>query len=120
MKMKNFILIIALIFLTVLVSGCVQSASTEMNPGPAIQEESVIDQPAVDSNQSAPNPFQNTGKKCANYKRDGVATEYCATCGDGLCESMETCHSSAINCTSPLDCMKTDDCGLLYCPQDCK
>jgi len=120
MKMKNFILIIVLFFSTVLVSGCVQSTPTEMTPESAIQEESITDQPAVDPNQPASNPFQNTGRKCANYKRDGVVTEYCAVCGDGVCESNEVCTSSTVSCEPSGGCMATSDCGPLYCPEDCE
>ena len=65
-------------------------------------------------------------KKCAEYTTiNGQKTQYCATCGDGICESTEGCIPSTTDCkmnteTGRLECMKTDDCGALYCPQDCK
>jgi len=52
---------------------------------------------------------------CANYTSDGVETEYCAACGDGICEDIERCVSSSCSnntCTS--------DCGPLYCIEDCE
>jgi len=120
MKMKKFILVIVLFFSAVLVSGCTQSASTEITPESAIQEELATDQPAVDSNQPASNPFQNTGRKCGKYERDGVVIEHCATCGDGVCDLNEGCVSSIVSCEPSGSCMATSDCGPLYCPEDCE
>ncbi len=54
-------------------------------------------------------------KQCGTYLRDAEKNEYCAICGDGRCEPYEHCLSS--------DCMDgtcTDDCGPLYCPEDCE
>ena len=55
-------------------------------------------------------------ERCNTYTYDGEPEEYCATCGNGVCETKETCTSS--NCSANGAC--TDDCGPLYCPQDCE
>ncbi len=54
--------------------------------------------------------------KCANYTRDGVQKQYCATCGNNVCEQFEKCSGSV--CSANGACTK--DCGQLYCPQDCE
>ena len=54
-------------------------------------------------------------KKCAQYMRNDVKENYCATCGNNICEPFETCVPSICDeegCT--------EDCGLLECPDDCK
>ncbi len=53
--------------------------------------------------------------KCGNYIRNEVTTKYCATCGNGVCDNYEQCISSL--CT--VDGVCTNDCGSLYCPEDC-
>ncbi|MBI3336497.1 S-layer homology domain-containing protein [Candidatus Peregrinibacteria bacterium] len=53
-------------------------------------------------------------EKCTTYLREGEEETYCATCGNGMCESFERCTSS--NCQNGT-CMQ--DCGGLYCPSDC-
>ena len=58
---------------------------------------------------------QDCGQKCATYIRDGLKKEVCATCGNSVCESYETCTSSSCNgdvCTA--------DCGFLFCSKDCE
>jgi len=54
-------------------------------------------------------------KVCATYYRFDGPKEHCAKCGDGRCDAMENCISS--NCTEEVC---TDDCGPLYCPNDCE
>ena len=51
----------------------------------------------------------------ATYFRNGVAQEYSANCGNGLCEPFESC-----NPTSCANGKCTEDCGGLYCQDDCK
>ena len=53
--------------------------------------------------------------KCDIYSFEGVNKEYCATCGDGICDAKEGCTSS--HCSGNAC---TDDCGPLYCPADCE
>ena len=50
------------------------------------------------------------GYSCADYWRRGIKETHCANCGDGICKEFERCVS-----TTEI----TDDCGGLYCPQDC-
>ena len=57
----------------------------------------------------------DSGENCAYYTRFEEEIRACATCGDGLCDSYETCTASSIN-----DELTTDDCGPLYCPTDCE
>lgn len=57
----------------------------------------------------------DSGESCAYYTRFGEEIRACATCGDGLCDSYETCTASSIN-----DELTTDDCGPLYCHTDCE
>ena len=57
----------------------------------------------------------DSGESCAYYTRFEEEIRACATCGDGLCDSYETCTASSIN-----DELTTDDCGPLYCPTDCE
>ncbi len=61
-------------------------------------------------------------QSCADYTYNGVVTEYCASCGDGVCDSHEECTSSAVTCEdgNPPSCMSTADCGGLYCSGDCE
>ena len=54
-------------------------------------------------------------KKCEIYRRGDSQEEVCAICGDGRCDAYEECTSS--DCTD-MGC--TDDCGPLYCPEDCE
>jgi hypothetical protein len=56
-----------------------------------------------------------TDQNCAVYVVNGVEKKVCATCGNGVCEDFETCTSS--HCSGDVC---TDDCGGLYCPQDCE
>ena len=51
---------------------------------------------------------------CFSYSRDDTEVEYCATCGNGVCEKGEKCTPSAIDGGN-----QTSDCGPLYCPKDC-
>ncbi|MBI1935507.1 hypothetical protein HYS31_03625 [Candidatus Woesearchaeota archaeon] len=53
-------------------------------------------------------------KKCATYTKNGQSKQFCATCGNNVCEPYETCTSSS--CTENAC---TADCGGLYCPKDC-
>jgi hypothetical protein len=55
-------------------------------------------------------------EKCFDYTVDDKVVRVCATCGNGVCERFETCTSTF--CNSQGAC--TDDCGPLYCPEDCK
>jgi hypothetical protein len=55
------------------------------------------------------------GDKCFDYTKDGVAEKHCATCGDNICEEFEKCTPSVCE-----DGACTDDCGGLYCPEDCE
>lgn len=57
----------------------------------------------------------NLDKKCGSYVIDEVSTEYCAICGNGVCEEKERCSSS--ECSNEV-CLS--DCGPVYCPADCK
>ena len=57
---------------------------------------------------------EKEGEECLDYVRGGVTEEHCATCGDGVCESFETCTPSLCNGE-----MCTDDCGPLHCTADC-
>lgn len=54
-------------------------------------------------------------ERCATYIRYGVPEEHCAVCGDGVCDPFERCVSSDIG-----EGYGTDDCGGLYCPEDCE
>tara|TARA_B100001971_G_scaffold213060_1_gene245057 strand:- start:543 stop:932 length:390 start_codon:yes stop_codon:yes gene_type:complete len=54
-------------------------------------------------------------ERWATYFRDGIAQEYSANCGNGLCEPFESCKP-----TSCADGKCTEDCGGLYCLDDCK
>jgi len=58
---------------------------------------------------------QDPEEKCANYSNNGTKTEYCATCGNNICEEKEMCSSSG--CSGNI-CLP--DCGPLYCPKDCQ
>ncbi|MBU2259925.1 Kazal-type serine protease inhibitor family protein, partial [Patescibacteria group bacterium] len=51
---------------------------------------------------------------CFSYTRDDTEVDYCATCGDRVCEKGEKCTPSAISGGN-----QTADCGPLYCPKDC-
>ena len=57
----------------------------------------------------------DTSLRCAYYSRYDEETRACATCGDGACEPYESCIASTIT-----DELTTNDCGPLYCPQDCE
>ena len=57
----------------------------------------------------------DTSLRCAYYSRYDEETRACATCGDGACEPYESCVASTIT-----DELTTNDCGPLYCPQDCE
>ncbi len=59
--------------------------------------------------------FERKGSlKCGEYRRNDVVKKVCATCGNKICESYETCTSSS--CTESYC---TQDCGSLYCKEDC-
>ena len=53
-------------------------------------------------------------EKCAEFVRDDDNATYCATCGDGVCDTYERCTSS--NCLGDIC---TSDCGGLHCESDC-
>ncbi|MCH7730045.1 hypothetical protein IID21_00785 [Patescibacteria group bacterium] len=56
----------------------------------------------------------DTEVSCGLYKRFGKEITACAVCGNGLCEPYESCTASTIT-----EEFTTNDCGPLYCPQDC-
>lgn len=60
-------------------------------------------------------PVENR-ERCFDYTVNDVAVKVCATCGNGVCERFETCTSTFCNAAGAC----TDDCGPLYCPEDCK
>lgn len=51
---------------------------------------------------------------CGLYTHNEVSERHCATCGNNICEAFEVCTSSHSSNT-----METNDCGPLYCPEDC-
>ena len=57
----------------------------------------------------------NSNLNCAYYNHLGEEVRACATCGDGACDPYESCTASTIT-----DELTTNDCGPLYCPQDCE
>ena len=59
-------------------------------------------------------------KKCGTYTQNGVSKEYCTVCGNGVCESQETCTPSVAGGSRDGGFFVTTDCGPLYCPQDCE
>lgn len=59
---------------------------------------------------------EENGKLCFDYRRGENVIKYCATCGDGSCETAEQCTASAV----AADGGATPDCGPLYCLKDCK
>jgi hypothetical protein len=71
------------------------------------------EEPIVMPESEPPEPPSSI--KCFNYTRNEIAEEQCAECGNNICESFEKCTSSS--CTIETC---TDDCGPLYCPDDCK
>ena len=92
--MKSYIFWIALFFIIIL-TACSQQ------------------QPAPPQDQQLPSTSPQ--QQCANYTRNGMATQYCAVCGNNICEPFESCTAS--ECTVE-GC--TRDCGPLYCEDDCK
>jgi len=89
-------LLIFLLILSVFINACTQ---TQIQP---------VKEPSDDQNL-------DENRKCAVYIRNNVQEDYCATCGNNICEPFETCVPSECNeegCT--------EDCGDLYCPDDCK
>ena len=76
----------------------------------------------INSNQEV-NKTNDSKQDCAIYERNNEKIEYCATCGDNICEDIEHCTPSGVNCkennNSPI-CLETADCGPLYCSKDCK
>jgi len=79
---------------------------------------SLNDDTNQNTNTSAINT--NANQRCAQFSVNGNSTQYCATCGNGICEPHEYCSSSSVSCDANNDCLATQDCGGLYCPQDCE
>jgi|GEM_PF-6307345 hypothetical protein len=63
-----------------------------------------------------PTPSVEEGPKeqCADYDRNGVLENHCATCGNNVCEPFESCTPTSCNLEAC-----TKDCGQLHCDQDC-
>lgn len=59
---------------------------------------------------------QQSNQQCAIYRRGTTQKEVCATCGNDVCEPYERCTSST--CSADGTC--TEDCGPLYCDEDCE
>jgi hypothetical protein len=76
----------------------------------ALGRESCLDTPCPGGSLQAGCPIQ----QCSFYTIDCQEVEFCATCGDGICDLIETCTSSYCR-----DAVCTADCGPLYCPLDC-
>lgn len=57
----------------------------------------------------------DTNESCGLYYQQDKEIRACAVCGDGICDLYESCTASEITEQGP-----TDDCGPLYCPQDCE
>lgn len=78
--------------------------------------------PSPDSpktNTSIANASGSEDEQCANFTRDGEEVRKCATCGNDECEDGETCTSSVVNSQDGGPAVATNDCGPLYCPEDC-
>ena len=61
-------------------------------------------------------------EECSTYTRDNESLNKCATCGNGICEEFENCVPTEKNCDyskDPFQCVFTEDCGGLYCEEDC-
>ncbi|MEK6861726.1 MAG: hypothetical protein AABY07_07185 [Nanoarchaeota archaeon] len=91
-------LIIFLLILTFFITACTQPRATPPNKEPA-----------------QPSEPELGNKKCGDYFRNNVRENYCAECGNKICEPFETCVPSG--CTNQ---QCTTDCGPLYCEQDCQ
>jgi hypothetical protein len=78
----------------------------------------------INSNKAIPKD-NDSKQNCAVYEKNNEKIEYCSTCGNNLCEEIEHCTPSIMNCKnnsnndSPI-CLGTADCGPLYCSKDCK
>ena len=97
MKFQKYLILLIILF--VFISSCTTAPSQTQAPS---KEPS--DNQSLDENQ-----------KCAQYIRNNIKENYCATCGNNICEPFETCVPSICDeegCT--------EDCGLLECPDDCK
>jgi len=95
--MRLFLLLI--LILIIFISACAKTQPATPPGKEPVQPE----EPSLDN------------KKCYDYLRNGVAENYCAECGNNICEPFETCVPSECNeegCS--------EDCGSLYCPEDCK
>ena len=63
-------------------------------------------------------------EKCTISVQNGIKRGSCATCGNGICESYESCviPPLCMDIASYTECEKSrilSPCGELYCPQDC-
>jgi hypothetical protein len=66
--------------------------------------------------------------QCAIYSRPDshcrdVELTFCARCGDGVCDPLESCSSSSCGCIGDNVDLSTPacttNCGPLHCPEDC-
>jgi len=76
--------------------------------------------PIAENPGNCPEDCEVPVEHCYSYTRDNEIVVKCATCGDGICEPYEECTSSDVMCETPTNCIATDDCGGLYCPEDCE
>ncbi len=56
-----------------------------------------------------------TAQRCEMYYHDNVPEQFCATCGNGVCENKETCVPVNTTTNGPI----LQSCGPLYCAEDC-
>lgn len=68
-----------------------------------------------------PVAVKEPGYRCATYIRGNEREEHCAICGDGVCDEFE--NRTPSSCLLPDeygDVKCTEDCGKLYCKEDCQ